>query len=197
MTTERLERQLEFIVEVDKLKSVYRRSRLINRSRYENDAEHTWHLIMMAMVLSEHSNRKDLDLFRVFRMLLVHDIVEIDAGDTFAYDDAGHLDKFEREDEAAKRIFGLLPEDQAKECYALWREFEDRTTDEAQFAAAVDRLQPMLHNYHTEGSSWKENGVTSDKVLSRNKHVAEGSTTLWDYAEKMIRRAVERGYLEK
>lgn len=195
--TERLERQLAFIVEVDKLKSIFRRSRLINRSRYENDAEHTWHLMMMAMVLGEHANDKELDLFRVFRMLLIHDIVEIDAGDISAYDEKGQEDKFMREEEAAKRIFGLLPKDQAQECYALWREFEERATEESRFASAIDRLQPMVQNYHTEGLSWKENGVTSDKVFSRNRQIEEGSTVLWNYAEAMIKRCVDNGFLNK
>jgi len=195
MTNVRLEQQLAFILEVDKLKTILRRSRILDQSRYENDAEHTWHLMLMALMLKEHANVQSLDMMRVLKMLVIHDIVEIDAGDTFAYDEKGHEDKFEREEAAAKRIFGLLPEDQEAECYALWREFEDRETPESKYAAAIDRLQPMLLNYHTGGLSWQENGVTSDKVLKRNRTIEEGSEALWEYAKNLVRQAVDNGYL--
>lgn len=191
---QRLTQQIAFIVEIDKLKSILRQSYLMDRSRRENDAEHTWHLAMMALVLAEHANEQ-VDLTRVIQMLLVHDLVEIDAGDTFAYDDRGHADKEERERRAADRIFGLLPHDQAMALRSLWDEFEERVTPEARFASAIDRLQPMLHNYYTRGKSWKNHRITSDRVLGRNQHIAEGSAQLWEYARSMIQDAVRRGYL--
>lgn len=193
---ERLRRQLDFIIEVDKLKHVLRRSRLIGSSRYENDAEHTWHLAMMAVLLTEHASDRGLDLLKVVKMLLIHDIVEIDAGDTFAYDEKGYEDKLEREERAAQRIFGLLPEDQRAELLALWKEFEERETSEAKYAAALDRLQPLLLNYRNEGQSWKENRITSDKVLKRNQTIEEGSAELWSYAKALIASAVDKGYLQ-
>ncbi|MFZ5827574.1 MAG: HD domain-containing protein [Bacillota bacterium] len=193
---ERLIQQLAFIVEIDKLKSIVRQSYLMNGSRKENDAEHTWHLAMMALLLAEHANER-VDVNRVIQMLLVHDLVEIDAGDTFAYDDRGHDDKEERERRAADRIFSLLPHDQATALRALWDEFEERATPEARFAAAVDRFHPMLHNYHNQGKSWQEHGITSDRVLIRNQHIAEGSATLWEYVRLMIQDAVGRGYLKE
>lgn len=191
---ERLARQIAFIAEIDKLKSILRQSYLMNRSRQENDAEHTWHLAMMALVLAEHANHP-VDLHRVIQMLLVHDLVEIDAGDTILYDDKGQKDKEERERRAADRIFGLLPEDQARELRTLWDEFEARETPESRFAAAIDRFQPMLHNYRTEGMTWQKHGITSDRVLARNRHIGEGSARLWDHAEAMIHDAVRKGYL--
>jgi putative hydrolase of HD superfamily len=191
-----LEQQIEFILEMDKLKHIFRKSRLIRSERFENDAEHTWHLAVMAMLLAEHANEPDLNMLKVFKMLLIHDVVEIDAGDTFAYDDKGLEGKYEREQAAANRLFGLLPEDQRDECMRLWEEFEARGTGEAKFAAAVDRLQPLLLNVQNEGQSWKEHGITSDRVLERNRHIGEGSTALWQYAEALIGRAVEQGILK-
>lgn len=193
----RLERQLAFILEIDKLKHILRKSRPIASDRFENDAEHTWHLAIMAMLLAEHANEPELNLLKVIKMLLVHDIVEIDAGDTFAYDEQGLAGKYEREQVAAERLFGLLPADQRDECRQLWEEFEARETAEAKFAAAIDRLQPMLLNYENEGRSWNEHGITSDRVLERNRHIADGSAELWRYAEAMIGRAVERGILSE
>jgi putative hydrolase of HD superfamily len=197
MINERLLQQIDFIIEIDKLKSIYRRSLIMDRSRYENDAEHTWHLMVMAVILLEHANDKEIDVLKVLKMLLIHDLVEIDAGDTFAYDVKGNEDKYERELAAAERIFGLLPEDQKEDAMKLWHEFEERVTSESRYAAALDRLQPLLHNYHTEGHAWKKYGVTSDKVFARNRHIAEGSEPLWSFAEQLIRSAVEKGYLEK
>lgn len=193
---DRLMKQIEFIVEIDKLKSIYRQSFIMDGSRQENDAEHTWHLSMMAIILLEHAN-ESLSIVRVLKMLFIHDIVEIDAGDTFAYDTTGYLDKFERERAAAERIYGLLPQDQRDELFALWIEFEEGNTAEAQFAAAVDRLQPLLHNFYTEGKSWRKHGITRQMVLDRNKHIALGSEKLWSYAQKLIDEAVEKGYLAK
>lgn len=196
MNSDRLLKQIEFIVEIDKLKNVYRKSVLMDKSRLENDAEHTWHLSVMAILLLEHANEPDLDLLRVLKMLLIHDLVEIDAGDTFAYDEKGHEDKYERELSAARRLFGLLPEDQRDEFFALWREFEDRQSPESQYAAALDRLQPMLHNYYTQGYSWQKHGITSDKVLNYNRQMQQGSEELWSFAQQLIHSAVAKGYLK-
>jgi len=191
----RLAKQVEFIVEIDKLKQVYRRTWLTDTSRQENDAEHSWHLGMMAILLLEHAQQPHLDLLRVLKMVLIHDLVEIDAGDTFVYDDAGAMDKAERENAAADRIFGLLPADQAAELRTIWEEFEARQTPEAKYAAALDRFQPMLHNYRTQGKAWQEHGITADQVIARNQHIAEGSPALWDYAKEFVADAVAKGYL--
>ncbi|MGI4788091.1 MAG: HD domain-containing protein [Janthinobacterium lividum] len=194
MDTERLDRQISFILEIDKLKSVLRRSYLLNEPRHENSAEHSWHLSVMALVLAEHANA-EVDTLRVLKMLLVHDIVEIDAGDTFVYDTAGNETKAAREQEAARHIFGLLPTDQQRELTQLWQEFEARTTPEAKFAAALDRLMPLLHNFHTQGRSWKEHGISQEQVLRLNRHIADGSETLWDYVKALINEATDRGFL--
>jgi len=190
----RLDQQIGFILELDTLKSVLRRSYLLNNTRRENSAEHSWHLSAMALVLAEHAN-VDIDQFRVLKMLLVHDIVEIDSGDTYIYDTAGNDTKAVREQEAAQRIFGLLPDDQKLELTRLWQEFEARETPEAKFAAALDRLMPLLHNYHTEGRSWREHGITKQQVLNFNRHIADGSQSLWKYAEALIDDAAAKGYL--
>lgn len=192
MTDDRLNRQVCFLREVDRLKQVFRQTWLLDRSRKENDAEHSWHLALMAMLLREHADPA-VDLPRVVRMLLVHDLVEIDAGDTFCYDDDDH--KARREQAAAERIFALLPSDQADDLRGLWEEFEARRTPEARFAAALDRLQPLLHNYYTRGAAWLEHGVKADQVLQRNCHIAEGAPALWAFAEGLIRDAVAKGYL--
>jgi putative hydrolase of HD superfamily len=155
----RLSRQIDFVREADRLKTVYRQTLLMDGSRYENDAEHSWHVCLMAALLHEHAGSTGVDLLRVLKMLLVHDIVEIDAGDTYCYDEEAHRDKAERERAAADRLFALLPEDQAGEVRALWEEFEGMGTPEARFAAALDRLQPLLHNYFTRGEAWRRHGV--------------------------------------
>jgi putative hydrolases of HD superfamily len=191
----RLEQQVRFIVEVDQLKEIFRRTVLTRSRRRENDAEHSWHLCLCVLVLAEHAGVPDLDVLRVLKMVIVHDLVEIDAGDTFAYDTAGMAGQHEREARAADRIFGLLPEDQARGFRALWDEFEARETPEARFAAAVDRFQPMLLNAHTEGHAWRQHGVTYPQVVARNQHVEQGSPALWAYAARMIAEAVERGHL--
>jgi putative hydrolase of HD superfamily len=195
--TSRLARQVQFIVEVDRLKEIFRQTVLTASRRPENDAEHSWHLCLCVMVLAEHANVPDLDVLRVLRMLIVHDLVEIDAGDTFAYDAAGAAGQHEREARAADRIFGLLPDDQARDFRALWDEFEARQTPEARFAAAMDRFQPMLLNACTEGHAWRKHGVTYPRVMARNAGVAEGSTALWEYAARMVAEAVERGHLDR
>ncbi len=190
-----LERRIAFILEVDKLKQVFRGTYLLDGSRKENDAEHSWCVAVMAILLHPYARDNDIDLLRVIKMLLIHDLVEIDAGDTFRYDEEGNKTKALREQTAADRIFNILPTDQAEEIRALWDEFEAMETPEARFAAALDRLQPLLHNYHTQGKTWREYGVTADQVIAKNKQINEGSETLWRYAEAMIMDAVEKGYL--
>jgi putative hydrolases of HD superfamily len=195
MTSTRLEQQIRFLIEADKLKEIFRQTLCTQSHRPENDAEHSWHLCLLAIVLAEHANVPGLDLGRVLRMLILHDLVEIDAGDTYAYDVARMADQHAREAIAADRIFGLLPADQAAGFRAAWDEFEERQTPEAKFAAAVDRFQPMLLNCETGGVTWQQHGVTQDRVLARNAHIAEGCAPLWDYAVAMVQRAVDAGHL--
>ncbi|MFO7875063.1 MAG: HD domain-containing protein [Desulfovermiculus sp.] len=190
----RLDSQLQFILEIDKLKEVYRRSYLVNSQRRENSSEHSWHVAVIAMLMAEYGN-EETDICRVLCMLLIHDLVEIDAGDTYCYDDQGALDKAAREKEAAHRLFGFLPSDQSLWIRNLWEEFEANTTPEARFANAVDRFMPLLHNFFTQGKSWLENGITQDQVKARMAKVHEGSTILWEYSQKIIEDAVDRGYL--
>ncbi len=194
---DRLPRQIEFLVEIDKLKQVYRQTWLMDQSRLENDAEHSWHLAVLAVVLAEYAAGPDLDLVKVLKMVLIHDLVEIDAGDTYAYDTDSQRDQAQRERKAADRLFHILPPDQAAEFRAYWDEFDARETPEACYAAALDRLQPLLHNYHTQGKAWREHGITSDRVFERNSPAADGAPVLWQYAEGLIRDAVEKGYLAK
>lgn len=195
MDQTRLQQQLAFIMEIDKLKTILRQTLIGDASRRENSAEHSWSLAVMAILLSEHATAKEIDLMRVVKMLLIHDVVEIDAGDTFAYDDKGYEDKEERERAAFERIFGLLPEDQRAECRSLWEEFEARDTPEAKYATSLDRLHPMLLNYSTEGHAWRKHGISADRVLGRNAVIEAGSGALWDYAKDMVEQAVKKGYL--
>lgn len=193
---DRLREQLTFVAELDRLKTVLRQTPLTDGSRRENAAEHSWHLAVMALVLREHAGADQLDTARVVRMLLVHDVVEIDAGDTYRYDQEGMQDKRDRERRAAERLFGMLPDDQAQRLKNLWEEFEARRTPEARFAAALDRLQPLLHNFLTEGRSWREHGISMDRVIEKNRSLREGAPTLWRRVRTMLDRAVERGHLE-
>jgi putative hydrolase of HD superfamily len=196
MDKARLLKQIDFIVEIDKLKHIFRQNVLIGTSRNENDAEHSWHLAVMAILLSEYAAAK-LDVLRVVKMVLIHDLVEIDAGDTFCYDEKANEDKAEREQKAAERLFNILPEDQAKEIWELWREFEELKTPEARFAACLDRLEPLLLNYHTNGHTWKKPGVTSEKVLQRAEVLKENAPLLWEYAEEVIEDSIQKGYLQR
>lgn len=191
----RLARQIEFLVECDKLKEIFRQTRLTKSGRAENDAEHSWHLCLCVITLAEHANFPALDVLRVLKMVILHDLVEIDAGDTFAYDTAAMANQHEREAIAAERIFGLLPLDQASEFRALWDEFEAKATPEAKFATAVDRFQPMLLNVRTQGGAWRQHGITHDRVVARNRQIADGSAELWAYAERMLADAVAAGHL--
>jgi putative hydrolase of HD superfamily len=186
---------MEFLVEADKLKEVLRRTVTTQGRRPENSAEHTWHLCLMVVTLAEHANAPHLNLLRVLRMLLIHDLVEIDAGDTFAYDAKAMAGQHEREAVAANRIFGLLPADQAAEYRALWDEFEAHQTPEAKFALACDRFHAMLLNARTQGHAWRQHGITHDRVLARNAAVADGSQAIWEYAVRMIDEAVAAGHL--
>jgi putative hydrolase of HD superfamily len=194
MGNDPLARQIQFLLEIDGLKQITRRTLIADGSRRENDAEHSWHLAMFAVVLAEHGPA-ELDLARVLKMVLVHDLVEIDAGDTYCYDPAACATHRDRELAAAERIFALLPEDQGNELRELWEEFEAKETAESRFAAALDRLQPVLLNYHTQGRAWREHGVTRAQVIERNRHIAAGAPHLWEYALALIDDAVEKGYL--
>ncbi len=194
MTSERLERQLAFILEIDKAKEVLRNSLLTESRRRENDAEHAWHLASMALVLTEYAPA-EMDVGRTVAMLLLHDLVEIDAGDTYIYDTEARKRQVETERAAADRIFGLLPPDQAAGLRALWEEFEARETPESRFAAALDRLQPLLLNFHAEGRAWQAHGVRKAQVLAVNTTIADGAPELWEFARGLIDEAVRRDYL--
>lgn len=191
--SDRLAQQVAFVLEADELKQVLRRNAVLDGSRRENDAEHSWHLTLMAMVLAEHAG-SDVDLARVMAMLVIHDLVEIDAGDTFAYDEEGARDQAQREQAAADRLFALLPGDQAGAYRALWDEFEAFETPEARFAKAIDRLQPILLNFHVGGGTWKTPGVTGEHVLARNEVIAQAAPPLWDYAKQLVHEGARRGY---
>ncbi|MDR6726737.1 putative hydrolase of HD superfamily [Paenibacillus amylolyticus] len=193
---ELLQQQMQFLIEIDKLKTIERQTRIIHGDRRENDAEHSWHLAMMALILQGHANQ-NVDLLKVMKMLLVHDLVEIDAGDTFAYDTVGYTDKYEREIQAANRLFGLLPQAQAEELMNLWLEFEAKETPEAAFASSLDRMQPVIHNHQNEGDTWMKNNITSEQVLNRNREVERGSETLWAYVQEIVQDSVDQGILAK
>jgi putative hydrolase of HD superfamily len=190
----RLTQQLQFVVEIDKLKQILRQTSLIDGSRRENSAEHSWHLALMALLLAEYAGDV-VDLLRVVKMVLIHDLVEIDAGDTFCYDAQANLSKDEREQAAAARIFGMLPGDQGREVQALWEEFEAGATPVARFANALDRLQPLLHNYHTEGGTWRRYGITRDAVLRRMAPIQSGAPALWPYVLDVIDASCAAGYI--
>lgn len=191
---ERLARQLRFVTEIDRLKSVLRQTLLLDASRRENSAEHSWHLALMALVLREYAPT-GTDLIRVLKMLLLHDVIEIEAGDTFCYDAEANLDKAARERAAAARTFGLLPDDLNLELRALWEEFEAGETPEARFANALDRLQPLLHNFHTQGGTWRAHNITRPQVLARMAPIEDGAPTLWPFVLGLIDEAYEAGYI--
>lgn len=190
----RLEQQINFILEVDKLKNIVRQNYLTDGSRKEDDADHSWHLALMCAMLSEYANEK-IDVMKTMTMVLIHDIVEIDAGDTYAYDSQANVSKLERELAAADRIFNLLPKDQATEMRSLWDEFEEGSTPEAKFAATLDRLQPFLLNATSEGKSWKEHGVSFSQVMKRNEVTPLGSEKLWEFQYDLMKQQVEKGNL--
>lgn len=190
----RLEQQLSFILEIDKLKTVLRQTLLTDQSRRENSAEHSWHLAVMAALLTEYAV-EPVDVTRVMKMLLVHDIVEIDAGDTFAYDVQANTDKDEREQRAAERLFGMLPEEQGRDLRQLWDEFEERETPESKYANALDRLQPLLHNSQTEGGTWRIHKVSRPAVLKRMEPVKIGMPEIYPVVERIVAEAVAKGWI--
>ena len=192
--TDRLARQLEFLVEVDRLKGVVRRTTLCDGSRHENSAEHSWHLALAALVLAEHAEPA-VDVLRAVRMLLVHDLVEIDAGDTFAYDAAANVGREAREREAAARIFGLLPAEQGAELRALWEEFELGESADARFAAAVDRMQPLLANDRSGGGSWRAHGVARAQVLRRMAPIERALPAAWPAVLEIVERNCALGHI--
>ena len=196
MQADNLLKQINFIKEIDKIKYIQRKTKLINSDRPENDAEHSWHLAMMTLVLAEHSDTP-IDVLKVLKMVLIHDIVEIDAGDTFIYDTLKNHTNTEDELKAARRIFGLLPEEQTEELIELWQEFETGETNEAKFAKSMDRLEPLLQNTSNDGGTWKEFGVDYQKVYDKKKVIRDSSATIWKYAENLIHESVEKGILKK
>ncbi|HEY7769827.1 HD domain-containing protein [Longimicrobium sp.] len=190
----KLGRQLAFIMELDRLKGILRQTRVLDGARQENSAEHSWHLALCAVVLAEHAPG-GLDLSRVLKMVLVHDVVEIDAGDAFCYDADANVGKEERERMAAERIFGLLPGEQGSELRGLWEEFEAGVSADARFAVALDRLQPLLLNFAGEGGSWRQHSVTHDQVMVRMAPIQHGAPELWPAVVRLLDEAVARGYL--
>ena len=192
---DRLKQQIEFIVEIDKLKQITRQTYLADGSRKENDTEHSWHLAMMAMLLSQYAN-EPVDVLKVIKIVLIHDIIEIDAGDTYAYDEAGNVTKKERESKAADRIYSLLPKDQGEELRGLWEEFEACKSPEAKFARALDNVQPLLLNHHSGGRSWREHGVERVQVEKRNEKTPEGSLALWNLVKEIIDENQKKGNLK-
>ncbi|NLZ95756.1 MAG: HD domain-containing protein, partial [Bacteroidales bacterium] len=192
MTINNLEKQIAFIKEIDKIKYIQRKTKLFNSNRQENDAEHSWHLAVMAIVLAEHSNHS-IDLLKVLKMVLIHDIVEIDAGDTFIYSTTKDHNNSNEELIAAQRIFGILPKEQADELLEIWQEFDEGETDEAKFALSLDRFEPLLQNASNKGGTWVEYDVPYDKVYDKKSEIKEGSSTIWRYAEGLIDAGVEKG----
>lgn len=191
----RLKQQIEFLIELDKLKSVLRRTILSHEARRENSGEHSWHVTTVALLFQEYANEK-VDILKVMKMLLIHDVVEIDAGDVYIYDKRSNEGKVDREREAAERIFGLLPDDQRNELRDLWEEFEAKETMEAKYAGACDRIIPLLHNYYAKGHSWKEHGIEMTNVYEINQVIEHGSKSLWEVAKDVIEASVKAGYLK-
>lgn len=193
---DRLKKQMDFILEVDKMKKIGRQTYLSDASRKENDAEHSWHLAVMVMLLTEHANT-EIDVLKTMKMVLIHDIIEIDAGDTYAYDTKANGTKRAREEKAADRIFHILPADQEKELRALWEEFEEGETAEAKFAGALDKVQPIMLNDASNGLAWREHGVKKEQVVNRNSRTAEGSHELWGFCADIIEKNVTLGNLKE
>lgn len=192
---ERLEKQMAFIREIDKEKQIFRQSYVTDKTRKENDAEHAWHMAIMTFLLSEYAN-EELDVLKTMQMILIHDIVEIDAGDTYAYDDAAKATQREREVRAAERLFGILPTEQGQQFRALWEEFEEGTTPEAKFARTMDNVQPLLLNDAADGMAWEEHEVPLSKIMKRNERTPKGSNVLWEYCrDELIAKNVKEGHI--
>lgn len=189
---DRLEQQMEFLLELDKQKEIGRQTYLADGSRKEGDAEHAWHMAIMAFLLEDYANEK-IDLLKTIKMILLHDVVEIDAGDTYAYDTQGNKTKQMREQKAADRIYGMLPKEQKAEYRALWEEFEAMETPEAKFANTLDKVQPVLLNHASGGISWQEHGIKKSQIMERNQKTHEGSEVLWEYAQGMIEENIKKG----
>lgn len=187
-------KQLEFIIEIDKVKQVFRRTKLFDQSRFENDAEHSWHLAIMAILLSKYSNSK-IDLLKVIKMVLIHDLVEIDAGDVIVYDTDNRREAKKKEKLSADRIFGLLPEEQGSELKSIWEEFETRESAEAKFAAAIDRFEPILQNKLSEYETWKKHEIKLPQLYEKNQHIKDGSVEIWEYVESLFLDAHNKGYV--
>ncbi|MBV9788018.1 MAG: HD domain-containing protein [Chloroflexi bacterium] len=190
---DRLAQQLAFLNEIEKLKLVYRRNKTVDQSRYENSAEHSWHVALMALMLAEHTDTPSMDLFKVLKMLLIHDLVEIYAGDTWLYDAQAALVQAEHETLAAQRLFALLPADQAAEFHTLWQEFDARATPEAAFAAAIDGLQPLLNHLLSGDPADQAVLISRADVLRRKQHIETSSHALWNVAQTVIEESTQRG----
>jgi putative hydrolases of HD superfamily len=193
MHTERFRGQMDFLKEIEKLKIIYRQNGVVDRSRPENSAEHSWHIALMAIILEEYVVLKNIDILRVIKMLLIHDIVEIDAGDTFLYDTEGNIGKSQKEEQAARRIFGLLPEKQRIEFLELWREFESGTTPDAIYASCLDGLQPLVNRLMTGGYVFRGEELKTSQVLEKKKFMEKASPFLWDYAKDVIKESKDKG----
>lgn len=189
-----LGQEIRFLVEADKLKGIERRTLIVDESRRENSAEHSWHVALAAMTFAPYA-AAGVDVAHAMRLLLVHDIVEIDAGDTFAYDKVGYEDKLERETEAMQRLFGLLPDAQQQDFASLWLEFEENETPTAHYANAIDRIMPLLHNYYTKGATWQQHGIRRSQVIERNQGIQKGLPELWPYVVDILEDSVQQGYL--
>jgi putative hydrolase of HD superfamily len=185
-----LEKCFEFILEVEKLKGIQRRTKPLGLDRYENSAEHSWQIALLALTLSDYAEKR-VNIEKVVKMLLVHDIGEIDADDVFFFDDAGRLDAKEKEQAAMQRIFGILPDEKAAELFALWNEFENGDSPEAKFARAVDRVMPVLQNLYNNRQSWTENNVTKEQILTKTAYIGDGSAVLWETIAAKIEKAFE------
>lgn len=192
MTNNRFEDQLKFILEIDKEKNILRQTHLSNNGRRENDAEHAWHMAIMIYLLKEYAN-EEIDLAKTMMMALIHDVVEIDAGDTYAYDSEGLATQKEREEKAAERIFGMLPKEQKEEMLALFHEFEEYETPESRFAHVMDNFQPLLLNHSNDGNDWREHNVAKSQIYKRNAKTGTGSQEIWEYMKKLIDENVAKG----
>jgi putative hydrolase of HD superfamily len=192
---ERFRKQIKFLIEIDKIKHIFRKTKLFNKSRFENDAEHAWHLAVMALVLNEYSNEK-IDISKVIKMVLIHDIVEIDAGDIIVYDTQMRTQAQEKESIAAGRIFGILPDDQKDEFIGLWKKFEEKKTPESKFAAAIDRFEPILQNQLTEYYTWKAHDITLNMLHDKNQHIKDGSEAIWDAVKSIFTEAKDTGAIK-
>lgn len=196
MNSNDLDKQIKFLLEIDKSKEIIRQTYIADASRKENDAEHSWHLAIMAFLLADYANEK-IDVLHVVEMVLIHDLIEIDAGDTYAYDTAGNKTKVEREKKAAERIFNILPARQAQMIRELWDEFEEQITPESKFANTLDHIQPILLNNASGGKSWREHGVQKNQIVNRNENTSQGSAELWDYCKKLIDENVNKGNVKE